>query len=74
MAATLALATSSASADQLFACTNAGGTVAGALLVRNNGTCSRLSAIPSGLGLPPGPGGPSISCWKLSQLLGCFLI
>jgi hypothetical protein len=60
--------------DLFYTCTNAGGTAAGALLVRRNGTCSRFTSIRSGDAPPPAPEGPSISCWRLARQLGCNLI
>jgi len=59
----------------LVECTNAGGTVAGALNVNisPNGTyCYRTSVINSGSN-PPVPVDPNLpSCWQLAKHMGCI--
>lgn len=56
-------------------CSNAGGTVAGALDVNftPNGTwCFRTSAIVSGGAPPPPPPPGTPSCWQLAKQFGCI--
>ena len=59
----------------MIECTNAGGTVLGALSVTlgpNGNYCYRTSIIPSGgmAAPPPPPGLPP--CWQIAKQLGCI--
>jgi len=59
----------------MIECTNAGGTVAGALSVTlgpSGAYCYRTSVIPSGgmAAPPPPPGLPP--CWQVARQLGCI--
>jgi hypothetical protein len=68
-------ATAEAPQPFLIECTNAGGTVAGALSVNlgpGGAYCYRTSIIPSGgmAAPPPAPGLPS--CWQVAKQLGCI--
>jgi len=60
--------------NQVFPCSNAGGTQAGALSVEFQAGvavyCYRMTAIPSGP-VPPPPPATLQSCWSLAKFYGC---